>query len=64
MAEMKLLAFAPPNMLKRGYVLLTDAGGNRITTSRQATPGQPVTVQFHDGYAHAVWQEEIYEKER
>lgn len=62
-ADMKFQTFAPANMLKRGYVLITDAQGNRLTTRRQAIAGQSVAVQFHDGYAHAVWQEETYEKE-
>ena len=63
MAQIRWQTFAPTNMLKRGYALVTDAQGQRITTRSQALAGQQAVIRFQDGCAHAIWQEEEHEKE-
>jgi len=44
-----LEAANPRAILARGYVIVTDDAGNRITSERDAKPGTNVEMQFKDG---------------
>ncbi|MBC7375870.1 MAG: exodeoxyribonuclease VII large subunit [Burkholderiaceae bacterium] len=48
-AQMRLELLDPRLVLKRGYALLSDAGGHAITSASQAAPGQALRATLADG---------------
>lgn len=44
----RLHAVGPLAVLQRGYALITRADGSPLTAAAQTTPGEPVTIQWHD----------------
>jgi len=49
-----LHAASPQAILERGYALITDADGARMTSAGDLAPGKTVTIQMHDGQRRAV----------
>ncbi|KPF66398.1 hypothetical protein IP84_16515 [beta proteobacterium AAP99] len=45
----QLHALGPMGVLRRGYVLVTRADGTPLASSLSATPGEAVTLTWHDG---------------
>lgn len=57
MAQARLEALDPRQVLSRGYAWLTDAQGQAITSAASLTPGQAVTAVLSDGQAQATVDE-------
>jgi exodeoxyribonuclease VII large subunit len=53
-AEARLLALGPDSVLRRGFVILRDAGGKPVVSRKAVRPGQRLSGQFHDGDAPLV----------
>ena len=51
-----LEAVSPLSALTRGYVIVTQAGGDAITRARQAKTGEAIELNFQDGVVDAVAQ--------
>ncbi|MBI5780754.1 MAG: exodeoxyribonuclease VII large subunit [Rhodocyclales bacterium] len=51
--EDRLQALDPKAVLARGYALVSDAGGQVLTSAAQLAPGQDIRLEFHDGRAAA-----------
>jgi len=49
----KLIAYAPQNVLKKGYVLITDRNEELLRSVEELSEGQAITISFHDGTADA-----------
>jgi exodeoxyribonuclease VII large subunit len=49
-----LLSYSYKGVLARGFVLVTGADHQPLTTVAEATPGRDVTLTFHDGEAAAA----------
>jgi exodeoxyribonuclease VII large subunit len=49
-----LESYSYKNILKRGYVLVTDKSGNLVESAAEAKPGDAVDLRFHDGNRGAV----------
>ena len=45
----ELEAYSPFGVLKRGYAVVTDAGGHIVSSLRDAVPGETVSVRISDG---------------
>ena len=52
-----LESISPLRVLDRGYVLVEDAAGATVTRAAETTPGQAVSLRFHDDRAGAVIQD-------
>lgn len=50
----RLEAVSPLAVLKRGYVLVSDAGGHMLTETMQVTPGARLRLRFCDGEVRVV----------
>ncbi|HEY5301258.1 MAG TPA: exodeoxyribonuclease VII large subunit [Acetobacteraceae bacterium] len=53
-AGLHLEAVSPLAVLKRGYVVVSDAAGHALTESGQVRPGQRLKLRFFDGEVGAV----------
>lgn len=51
-----LEAVSPLSALTRGYVIVTQAGGDAITRARQVKAGEAIELNFQDGVVDAVAQ--------
>jgi exonuclease VII large subunit len=48
-----LIAYAPQNVLKKGYVLIKDRNDKLLRSVETLSEGQAINIQFHDGSAGA-----------
>jgi exodeoxyribonuclease VII large subunit len=49
----KLIAYAPQNVLKKGYVLIKDRNDKLLRSVETLSEGQAINIHFHDGSAEA-----------
>lgn len=49
----KLTAYAPHNVLKKGYVLIKDRNEHLLRSVEELSNGQSINISFHDGSADA-----------
>jgi exodeoxyribonuclease VII large subunit len=49
-----LESYSYKGVLERGFALVTDADRHPVTAAEALKPGQPVTLEFHDGPVGAV----------
>ncbi len=62
LSRASLEALNPMAVLQRGYVLVTDAAGGSVQTSRALVRGEELTLRFHDGRTK-VQVEEVLDEE-
>jgi exodeoxyribonuclease VII large subunit len=56
-----LAAINPYLLLKRGYLMATDAKGGVVTSVKKIKKGQSLVLQFKDGKASAVIEQIVKE---
>ena len=49
----KLIAYAPQNVLKKGYVIIKDRNERLLRSVKELSEGQTINISFHDGSADA-----------